>query len=295
MLPNFLIAGASKCGTTALYYYLKQHPGIGFPDLKEPKYFSSKHLNFPHQGPGDKTVDKYAVRNFDKYKLLFEELESYKLIGEASPDYIYYHQFTADEIKETLGDIPIILILRNPVERAFSAYKYLVRDSREKLSFREGLDAEEERLQNNWDFIWAYKGGGEYYQQVKSFLEGFSNVKIVIQERFRKETDATVSDIFEFLEVDPNVEIDTDIQHNKSGKPTNPIAKFLLSRDNKVSAGIREIMKKTIPRPILEKVASRSVKKMEMKDNDRQYLRDYFSDRNKKLFDYLGYKIEEWN
>lgn len=295
LLPNFLIAGASKCGTTALYYYLKQHPAIGFPDLKEPKYFSSIHLDFPHKGPGDETVDKYAVKDLNEYKALFNGLDSYSRIGEASPDYIFYHQFTVQEIKRTLGDVPIILILRNPVDRAYSAYSYLVRDNRENLSFREALDAEEERLRENWDFIWAYKKGGEYYEQIKTFKENFSNVEIIVQERFRNNTDEIVAKIFNFLNVDDSVSIDTDIQHNKSGKPTNLIAKFLLSRNNKLSAGIREIMKKTIPRTILEKVASKNISKMRMNESDREYLKKYFADKNQKLFDYLGYRIEEWN
>ncbi|MFP8487476.1 sulfotransferase family protein [Gracilimonas sp. Q87] len=295
VLPNFLIVGASKCGTTALYYYLKQHPEIGFPDLKEPKYFSSKFLTFPHNGPGDTTVDKYAVRDFETYTDLFSDLDNYKKIGEASPDYIYYHQKTVDEIKRKLGDIPIIIILRNPVHRAFSAYKYLVRDSREKRSFREALNLEEERLQDNWDFIWAYKKAGEYYSQVKSFRDNFTNVKIIIQEKMIKDTDKNVRETLKFLDLDENVQLNTGIKYNESGRPNNILAKFLLSRNNKVSARIREIMKSIIPRTILEKVASKSLSSMKINFKDEKYLQTYFKEENEKLFDLLGYRIEEWD
>ena len=152
MLPNFLIIGASKCGTTSLYYYLKQHPEISFSDLKEPKYFSSVNESFPHNGIGDKSVDKYAIKSLTEYKSLFADLHN-KRVGEASPDTLYFYDKTASLIKETLGDIPIIIMLRNPVKRAFSAFMYLKRDSREKLSFRDGLLAENRRLKDNWDFI----------------------------------------------------------------------------------------------------------------------------------------------
>ena len=76
MLPNFLIIGASKCGTTALYYYLKQHPEISFSELKEPKYFSSINEQFPHNGVGDISVDKYAIRSFEEYKSLFSNVSN---------------------------------------------------------------------------------------------------------------------------------------------------------------------------------------------------------------------------
>ena len=142
MLPNFLIVGASKCGTTALYYYLKQHPEISFPDLKEPKYFSSINAKFPHEGIGDISVDKYAVRSFDEYSSLFSNIQNVR-VGEASPDTMYYYNKTVEEIKEKLGDIPIIIALRDPVRRGFSAYMYLKRDSREKLSFIDSLMEEE--------------------------------------------------------------------------------------------------------------------------------------------------------
>ena len=113
VLPNFLIVGAAKAGTTALYYYLKQHKDIGFPKLKEPKYFSSSNLKFPHKWVGDSSVDKYAIRDWDKYIDLFINLKDYKRVGEASPDYLFYHNQTAPLIKEKLGDIPIIIICRN--------------------------------------------------------------------------------------------------------------------------------------------------------------------------------------
>ena len=80
MLPNFLIIGAAKCGTTALYYYLNQHPEISFPKLKEPKFFSSTGETFPHNGVGDMSVDKYAVKSFEKYQKLFSKIKSKTMV-----------------------------------------------------------------------------------------------------------------------------------------------------------------------------------------------------------------------
>ena len=272
MLPNFLIIGASKCGTTALYHYLKQHPEISFSSLKEPKYFSSINTEFPHNGVGDISVDKHAIRSLEEYKRLFSSIEN-KRVGEASPDTIYFHNTTTHQIKKDLGDIPIIIMLREPVKRAFSAFMYLKRDSRENLNFREGLFAETERLKNNWDFIWGYKRCGMYYDQVKAFMDNFSNVKVVLQENLKNEPFTVLKDIYSFLAVDTTFQTNVSISYNESGIPNNPLSKFLLSRNNIISTGTREIMKKVIPRKILEKFASKTLAKITILDDDVKNLK----------------------
>ena len=293
MLPNFLIIGASKCGTTALYYYLKQHPEISFASLKEPKYFSSINAEFPHNGIGDISVDKHAIKSLEEYKTLFSSIEN-KRVGDASPDTIFFHNTTTHQIKEDLGDIPIIIMLREPVKRAFSAFMYLKRDSREKLNFRDGLLAEAERLNNNWDFIWGYKKCGIYHDQVKAFMDNFSNVKIVLQEDLRNETTAVLKDIYSFLAVDATFKTDVSISHNESGIPNNPLSKFLLSRNNIISTVIREIMKKLIPRNLLEKAASKSLEKVAILDDDAENLKTYFYDDICKLEKLINKDLSFW-
>ena len=293
MLPNFLIIGASKCGTTALYYYLKQHPEISFSDLKEPKYFSSVNESFPHNGIGDRSVDRYAIKSLTEYKALFADIDN-KRVGDASPDTLYFFDKTASHIKETLGDVPIVIMLRNPVKRAFSAFMYLKRDSREKLNFRDGLLAENIRLKDNWDFIWGYKKCGLYYNQVKSFTDNFSNVKVVLQEDLKNDTSATLEDIHSFLEVDEKFKTDVSIKHNESGTPNNIFSKFLLSRNNIFSTVIRELMKRFIPRNLLEKVASKSLERMSILEKDEIALKPYFFNDICKLEKLINKDLSSW-
>ena len=293
MLPNFLIIGASKCGTTALYYYLKQHPEISFSDLKEPKYFSSVNESFPHNGIGDRSVDRYAIKSLTEYKALFADIDN-KRVGEASPDTLYFFDKTASHIKETLGDVPIIVMLRNPVKRAFSAFMYLKRDSREKLNFRDGLLAENIRLKDNWDFIWGYKKCGLYYNQVKSFMDNFSNVKVVLQEDLKNDTSATLEDIYSFLEVDAKFKTDVSIKHNESGMPNNIFSKFLLSRNNIFSTVIRELMKRFIPRDLLEKIVSKSLERMSILEKDEIALKPYFFNDICKLENLINKDLSSW-
>ena len=108
--PNFFLVGSARCGTTSLFYYLRQHPDIVFSKIKEPKYFGSLAQEYPHRGPGDSTVDSLVVREIDAYRELFLGLQAARRIGDASSDTLYFHRHTADQIYAELGDIPIIVM-----------------------------------------------------------------------------------------------------------------------------------------------------------------------------------------
>jgi len=293
-LPSFLIVGAAKSGTTSLYYELNSNPEIGFPSLKEPKFFSSLNLKFPHCGPGDVSVDKYAVTNISEYKSLFENING-KVIGEISPDYLFYHESTIPNIKAILGDIPIVIILRNPVDRAYSAYTYLVRDSRETESFEMALKIEKDRLSKNYDFIWGYVACSEYYKQVKAYMDAFSKVKVIILEEYIIDKESTLESLSKFIGAEKcKINLERK-KYNASGIPTNIFASFVLSRNNSFSLWLRWLLKKTIKRELLEKVSQRFMKKNNMDLATRLYLQDYFREDIKKMEVLLGRDLSIWS
>lgn len=294
ILPNFVIAGTARSGTTSLYYYLKQHPDIGFSKQKEPKYFSSIGLNFPHAGPGDQNVEKLMVRDLDSYAKLFEGLEGKSRIGEASSDYLYHHDHSAAEMRRVLGDVQIILCLRNPVDRAYSAYQNLIRDQRETLPFVEALAAEDQRVAANWDWMWAYKRGGLYADQVGTFMRTFSSVKVVLFEDMEKDSQATVRELFDFLGVARDVPVDTRTRYSHSGKARNRLVAFLSDRDNTVAFALRRLALRLLPRSMLERIASRSLAKEEMDGGVRDELRRYFRDDIARLEVLLGRSLAVW-
>lgn len=293
-LPNFVIAGTARSGTTSLYYYLKQHSDIGFPKQKEPKFFSSLGLTFPHAGPGDQNVDRLMVRDFDSYQKLFDGLEGKARIGEASSDYLFHHKHSAAEMRRVLGDVPIILCLRNPVDRAYSAYQNLVRDQRETLSFVDALVAEEQRLGNNWDWMWAYKHGGLYADQVATFSRTFSSVKVVLFEDLEKDPPKVVRELFDFLGVARDVPVDTGTRYSHSGKARNRLVAFLSNRDNALAFTLRRVALKLVPRSVLERIASRSLEKEDMDADTRAVLRCYFHDDIARLEVLLGRSLGVW-
>jgi hypothetical protein len=293
-LPNFIIAGAARCGTTSLYYYLKQHPEIAFPDKKEPKFFSIKAQNFPHNGPGDHTVDQAMICDFAEYKKLFQNLGETKRIGEASSDYLYHHETSAKEMYDVLGDIPIILCLRNPIDRAYSAYNNLVRDQRETLDFEAALASEEDRLSKNWDWMWAYKAGGLYAEQVETFQRTFSSVKVVLFEDLKENADTVVQELFGFLGVDSQVQVNTSTRYSHSGKAKNKLVAFLSNRENPVAFALRRFALKLAPRSFLEKVASRSLEQEGIPAPIRLQLKSYFEKDVKRLEKLIGQPLEVW-
>ena len=292
--PNFIIAGVARCGTTSLYHYLKQHPQIGFPKIKEPKYFSSLGIVFPHNGPGDHTVDAKIIKDKKQYFELFADLNNFKAIGEASSDYFYYHKDTIPAIKQELGDVKIILCFRNPIERAYSAYSNLLRDSRESTTFEEAINLEEERLEKNYDWMWAYKKGGLYAEGLKLFQESFTNVKVILLEDLESDPKSILEEVFEFLEVDQYNNIDVSTKFSHSGKPKNKFIAKITDRNNKFFYTIREAVLKLIPRKITEKIAAKLFQKDEITPETRKQLQRFFKDDIAQLQQLLNKNLSHW-
>lgn len=230
----------AKCGTSSLSRYLQQHPDVFISARKEPRFLTSQCHKFPENGPKDHLVKKWYVKNFEEYAALFENAEA-KAIGEASADTLYFYKDTIPVIKKYLGEPKIIIILRNPVKRAFSGFQHLVRDDREFLPFEEALMEEQKRIKENWELIYHYKEASRYYEPVKAFLEAFPNVKILLTEDLNKHPQKTLDEIFDFLNLEP-VTINTEAKFNISGKPKSRILHKAILEDS--------LFKKAVIRPL---------------------------------------------
>ena len=137
-LPNFVVAGVPKSGTTSLYFYLRQHPAIYLPSKKELHYFSYPYLASNTGGPGDADILKSLCASRHSYEDHYQFSGNKKAVGEISPSYFYYSG-SADRIRRALGNVKIILMLRNPVDKAYSQYMHQVRNNLETLSFEAAL------------------------------------------------------------------------------------------------------------------------------------------------------------
>tara|TARA_B100000989_G_scaffold27049_2_gene17443 strand:+ start:5054 stop:5953 length:900 start_codon:yes stop_codon:yes gene_type:complete len=215
-LPNFLIVGAAKSGTSSLHNYLNQHPDVFMPTfknrikVKEPRFFVK-----------DKIYGRVNhINNFKEYKKLFDD-SSEKARGEASVFYLFFYEEAISNIKKYLGnDVKIIIILRNPIERALSAYNHVSRTSSEHLTFEEAIRIEKLRYENNKKLtpMINYKSMGLYYKMVKAYKDNFNSVKLIFFEDFRLNPLSSVKECFEFLNINTNVEINVSQRFNSGGK-----------------------------------------------------------------------------
>ncbi len=207
--PNFLIIGASKCGTTTLYDLLDQHPQVCFSSKKEVKFFN---------------VESNYSKEFEWYSSQFHCGKG-KKIGEATPGYINHPQ-AAQRIKEKLGDkIKLIVILRHPVDRALSHYNHNVRNGAEWLSFQEAIKEESNRIKKSerYERMFSYLTRGYYSSHIERFLSFFSieNIEVLSFEKDLIEAPKEMVHKVEcFLNLD-HMKIETNIHSNDGSKQNN--------------------------------------------------------------------------
>jgi len=292
--PNLFIVGAAKSGTTSLYRYISKHPEIFFCNLKEPRYFSSKYKKFPHNGPGDYVADNFTIKEESKYLDLFKSVNNKKIIGEASVDYLYYYN-TAYDIKKFSPNAKIIVILRNPIDRAFSAYVHLKGAGRENLPFEEALKQEKNRMSHNYEFIWFYKGVGKYYQQLKTYLEVFGeeNVLIILFDELNKDVKSVIKKMMFFLNIDPGIIIDDHIKYNFSGIPRNKIIDLIL-KNRKLQHMSKKVFPAQIVRRIGYKIAEKNLKKPIIAEKTRFELIKYFTEDIIMLQNLVSRDLSMW-
>ncbi len=239
-LPNFLIVGAAKCGTSSLHNYLNQHPDIFMPTFT-PEGLKVKEPRFLIKDKVQKRLPK-GIWNYQDYKSLFDDVTHQKAIGESTVLYLYYYREAIKNIKKYLGDnVKIIIMLRNPIDRAYSAYLFASRTSQENQNFKDALVNSRIRF-NKDDTISPmilYKELGLYFDMVKSYMRSFSNVHVVIYDDFIKQTNIEVQRVFDFLNVN-NYQINTNKIINAGGKKWDSgIMKNLLMGDNFLKNGIK--------------------------------------------------------
>lgn len=252
MVMNFMIIGVARCGTTSLYNYLKQHPGIYMPDVKEPKYFSYLVDGRKGNGLGDDYVFSRKIKDLNEYRQLFREGKN-KLCGEASSDYFYHGLECAELIKKEFGDIPIIIMLRAPHQRAFSAYKNLRRDGREDINdFGLALEKEGERIKSGYDWMWHYSKASDYAKSLEQWQKVFNNIKIIQYEEFINSPNKLLNETLRFLGLNGDWDFKTDIVYSK-GKKTL-ITSTMFSQSHRFGRVARSTVLKIVPRGILERV-----------------------------------------
>ena len=291
-LPNLLIVGAAKSGTTSLHNYLNQHPEVFMCNPKEPHFLINKEIGVERIPVG--------ISNFQEYENLFEEGNHKKFRGESSVMYLMYPEIVIPKIKDLLGvEAKIIIMLRNPVERAYSGYQHVKRyNVKEELDFENALATSEERYFTREDMTPAsrYKELGLYFKQVKSFLQEMKNVHIIIYDDYQQDLQEEMNKVFAFLEIS-QVKINADQRHMVGGwQWENESMKKMMMK----KSSLKTILKIIIPfkslrkkvRQYLQSKNTTNVPKMSLKTKDM--LKQFYKYDVQKLSDLLNRDLNYW-
>lgn len=256
-MPDFLIIGAQKAGTSSLYFYLKQHPQIYMSPIKEPHFFTYEGAKRNESFAVANQNESFAViNNIEDYQKLFQGAPESSLKGEASPSYIYAPK-AAERIKHYIPNTKLIAILRHPAERAYSNFLHAIRNNHEPLKdFRQALQEEETRIRDNSVFLWHYKSKGFYYKQLSRYFELFdrSQIKVCLYEDLNTNPAGVIKDLFEFLEVDSSFEPDVSRKYNVSVVPKNPLLTALIKNLKPVTPAVKTLLPDGVRHYIRSKV-----------------------------------------
>ena len=241
-LPNFIVLGTEKSGTTSVYYYLDQHPDVFMSPIKETNFFV-------FDGPIPDAIkwpkpQRFRVRTFDAYRQLFQRISTEKAIGEASPSYLYTPS-VAERIHRRLPNAKMIVILRDPADRAYSGYTMRLRNATETRSFSQAIRDEDAGVyEPGWEYAKAhYVGLGFYARQLKPYLKlfGRSQVAIYLFEDLKADGPGFMREVFRFLEVDDTFATDTSLRHNASGVPRSRLFGPVL-RETPLSRAVKKLL-----------------------------------------------------
>lgn len=258
-MPNFLVIGAEKAGTTALYHYLAQHPQVYMSPVKEAHFFTFEGERGGGIGPGHRPAEH--VTSVDAYRELFEAASDEKAIGEASTSYIYYPN-VASKIRTYVPHVKLIAVLRDPADRAYSNFLHCRWLGREPLDdFASALRAEDERVQEGWGALWHYRRKGLYHEQLARYFSVFDaeQIKVFLYEDLRSNPVVVTQDIFAFLGVDASFVPDVSAKLNVSGVPKNRRLHAVVTTLNRsavkrfLPSGIVRALREPVRRRILTK------------------------------------------
>ena len=314
--PDFFLVGQMKAGTTALWHFLGEHPEIFMSTPKEPSFFYcsagvprffgpsfSKEFEYKYTPPicGQfdaaslkKTalpgmIEVHGISDVSNYLALFAHAPPNALRGEASTIYLYDPRVPT-LIAQKAKRAKIIIVLRDPVERAFSQYVHMVRIGREFKTFIEATADEPRRIAAGWEHNYHYCNKSIYRPQIERYLQSFDAdaVKIGLYDDLRADAAAFVRDIYEFLQVDANFKPNCERRYNVNATSWSP-------KREGVRVWLRYLKRRLSGQKIPVKKRSPTTKKMpELTAQAREVLRPKFEEDIKWLEEFLRRDLSEW-
>lgn len=282
MLPNFFILGVPKAGTSSLYEYLAQHPEIYMSPVKEPRFFS-----YDRNNPEQKKSSLLRIKDLSGYEALFDGVNNEMAIGEASPGYLT-SDFAAEKIYALLPQAKLIAILRNPIDRAYSAYQMEVRAGKEARSVEEVLISDSIIVQR-----------GKYYQGIKNYIDRFgkASLHIILFEDLLNEPSSVIKGIFQHLGVDDTFSPDMTNRHNEGGLIRRSgfanIYKFF-KQYPRLKKKLKQVLPKWLRNRWTEKKLSSKERAKPLPEAVRRSLCEYYREDIESINREFGLDLSHW-
>jgi len=203
--PTFLLVGAGRSGTTALVEGLRSHPGVFVTEPKEPHYFALHGTRPAFTGPGDAhTINRVAVTDRKEYLALYPRHHDFVALGDGSVSTLYYHERALPEVIAVNPEMRIIVLLREPVARAYSSHQYMrARGFEPHEDFLEAVAEEDKRRAENWHHMWHYTEMSKYADAVRALRQAIPGEQLGIwfYEDLERDFTGTLHEVLRFLGV----------------------------------------------------------------------------------------------
>lgn len=297
MLPNFVIAGAAKSATTFVAKALATHPQVFVTPSKECGYFAFAGRDVHFNGPGDGWTNRHIINDLARYESLFKDVRNERAVGEASVHYLARPESFRFMRATLVPEARIILILRNPADRAFSAYGHYVRDGREDLDFGAALSQEEHRLAAGWEDGWGYRKFGCYVEGVTAALDAFGKrqVGIWLYDALADDPGAVLVQVCQFLEVSPGLcSIDLQERVNPSGIPRSKFVSHFLADNHLLKKVWRPLFPARLRSAVHSRLLARNIRRAESYPDIHAQLIDGFRDEIGRLSEITGIDTSHW-
>ena len=298
-LPDFFVAGAPKAGTTALHSALGRHPELYLSAVKEPKFFLTDGPPPAQGGPGDaKTYREHIWRRAD-YEALFDAAPPGALLGESTPFYLY-SQAAQQRIRALVPHARMIVVLRDPIERAHSNWAHLWSAGLDPIDdFVRACDDEERRIAAGWADFWRYKRLGLYGEQVQHLYSVFpaDQVLLIRYRELLEDPAGALNRICAFLGVSQNLVPDLP-RENVTAHPDQTRRHRYLSRLLRAGTAVTTALPRRPAKVVIDKLESSlqqgATPRRPLTWAQRQALMPFFETDVRLLEDLTGDDFSGW-
>jgi hypothetical protein len=295
LMPTFLIIGAARSGTTALYNYIRQHPRVFMSPVKETNFFAYEGETLSVRGPGADYINN-SITDLATYQALFEDAPPGAERGEASPLYLFSEK-APGRIREHVPDVRLIAVLRNPVDQAFSHYLYARRQCIEPLdSFVDALAVQEQRKKENWQPLFSYSEFPRYHAQLSRYYSLFprDHIEVFLYEDFSKDPLKVISRIFRFIGVEDDFVPDLSYRPNIGGQPKSALFQNLIMKPHAPVRMMTKWMSDDLRAYIRDTLARRNLQRPPLPDAARNQLIGALRDDVLRLQDLIDRDLSKW-